>query len=467
MTPEGFRAAGHEVVDWLADYLRDVGKYPVSPATAPGDLTRALPMTAPEQGEPIQDILRDFREQIVPGLTHWNHPRFLAYFSISASAPGILGEMLTAGLNVNQLLWKTSPAATELEQVTLGWLRQWLGLPEGFFGLMHDTASTATLHAILAARNQAAPELRTTGQVPTLVLYCSEHAHSSVDKGALAAGVGLNHVRRIACDDAFRLRADLLAEAIKEDRAAGRLPFCVVATVGTTSSASVDPVSDIADITHEHALWLHVDAAYAGTAAMLPEFRYVLDGAERADSLVVNPHKWLFTPLDLSALYLRRPGAMREALALDATPAYLQSSDAAVNLSEYSLALGRRFRSLKLWFVLRSMGREGVSAVLRRHVAAAHSIAATIAAHPQFEVAAPVLFSLVCFRYCGSDDDNRRLLDRVNATGQALLSSTVLRQRVVLRMAIGNIGTTEDDVRAVWEVVLDQSRRLDETLDRG
>jgi aromatic-L-amino-acid decarboxylase len=459
MSPEEFRATGHEVVDWIADYLRDIRDYPVTPSVEPGELIAALPRSAPEQGEPIEAILKDFREQIVPGLVHWNHPRFQAYFSISASGPGILAEMLTAALNVNQLLWKTAPAATELEQVTLGWLRQWLGLPEDCFGIIHDTASTGTLHAILAARELAAPELRSTGAMPQLVLYCSEHAHSSVDKGALAAGTGLNHIRHVPTDAAFRMRPDVLERMIVEDQAAGRRPFCIVATVGTTSAASVDPVNAIADVAERHRLWLHVDAAYGGTAAILAEHKHVLDGAARADSLVVNPHKWLFTPLDLSVLYTRRPDVMRRAMSLTEAPPYLEGSGG-VNLSEYSLALGRRFRSLKLWFVLRSFGRAGIEAVLRGHMAAARVIAAEIAAHPNFEVAAAVDFSLVCFRYCGTDEQNRTLLARVNGSGQALLSSTVLNGKVVLRMAIGNLGTTLDDVRAVWRLVLNQSRSL-------
>jgi aromatic-L-amino-acid decarboxylase len=452
MTPEEFRAAGHEVVDWIADYLRDIRSYPVTPRMEPGDLVRALPTSAPEDGEPIETILRDFREQIVPGLVHWNHPRFLAYFAISASGPGILAEMLTAGLNVNQLLWKTAPAATELEQVTLGWLRQWIGLPEEFFGILHDTASTATLHAILAAREQAAPEIRLRGEVPKLTLYASEHAHSSVDKGALAAGAGLNHIRHVPTDAQFRMRVDALEESIARDLAAGLRPFCVVATVGTTSTASIDPVAEIAAVAARNGLWLHVDAAYAGSAAILEEHRHILDGAERADSVVINPHKWLFTPLDLSALYVRKPETLRRALALTETPPYL-TPGGGVNLSEYSLALGRRFRSLKLWFVLRSFGRRGIEEVLRRHIAAARAVAAEIAAHPDFELAAPTLFSLISFRHRGGDARNHELLEAANASGQALLSSTVIGGRLTLRMAAGNLATTEEDLRAVWNLI--------------
>jgi aromatic-L-amino-acid decarboxylase len=457
MSPDEFRAAAHQVVDWIADYLRDIRDLPVLPDVQPGELMDALPAAGPEQGEPMDAILADFRNRIVPGITHWNHPRFFAYFSISASGPGILGEMLAAALNVNHMLWKTSPAATELEQVTLGWLRQWLGLPDDFFGIIHDTASTGSLHAILAARELAVPDAHRTGKYPQLVLYASEHAHSSIDRGALAAGIGLENIRHVPSDDDFRMRPDALASMIAEDLAAARKPFCVVATAGTTSTTSIDPVAQIGEIARRYNLWFHVDAAYAGSAALLEEHRHILDGAAQADSLVVNPHKWLFTPVDLSILYTRRPEVMRRMLSLEEAPPYLQAADQdrAVNLSEYSLALGRRFRSLKLWFVLRYFGREGITKILRAHMRMAQDLAQWISADPRFEVAAPVLFSLVCFRYRGSGSDNdqvnRDLLDRINASGRAFLSGTTLHGKFVLRLAIGNVATTEDDIRQTWE----------------
>jgi len=453
MSPDEFRASGHQVVDWIADYLRDIRDLPVLPDVQPGALTDRLPSAGPEQGESMDAILADFRNLIVPGMTHWNHPRFFGYFSISASGPGILGEMLAAALNVNHMLWKTSPAATELEQITLGWIRQWLGLPDDFFGIIHDTASTGSLHAILAARELASPEVRLSGEQPPLVLYASEHAHSSIDRGALAAGIGLQNIRHVPSDDEFRMRQDALAGMIEEDLAAGRKPFCVVATVGTTSTTSVDSITEIGAIARRHNLWFHVDAAYAGSAALLEEHRHILNGAAQADSLVVNPHKWLFTPVDLSILYTRRPDVMRRMLSLEETPPYLDAAeqDRAVNLSEYSLALGRRFRSLKLWFVLRYFGREGITRILRAHLKLARDLAQWIAADSRFELAAPVVFSLVCFRFRGSDRDNRELLDRINASGRAFLSGTTLHGRFVLRLAIGNVATTVDDVRQTWE----------------
>jgi aromatic-L-amino-acid/L-tryptophan decarboxylase len=453
MSPEEFRASGHQVVDWIADYLRDIRDLPVLPDVRPGALMDALPAAGPEKGESMDAILADFRNLIVPGITHWNHPRFFGYFSISASGPGILGEMLAAGLNVNHMLWKTSPAATELEQVTLGWLRQWLGLPNEFFGIIHDTASTGSLHAILAARELAAPDAHRTGEFPPLVLYASEHAHSSIDRDALAAGIGLANIRHVPSDDQFRMRPDALAAMIEADVTAGKKPFCVVATAGTTSTTSIDPIENIGAIARRYQLWFHVDAAYAGSAALLEEHRHILNGAAQADSLVFNPHKWLFTPVDLSILYTRRPDVMRRMFSLEEAPPYLQAAeqDRAVNLADYSLALGRRFRSLKLWFVLRYFGRQGIARILRGHMAVAQDLAQRISADSRFEVAAPVLFSLVCFRFRGSDQQNRDLLERINAGGRAFLSGTTLNGKFVLRLAIGNIATTQDDVRQTWE----------------
>jgi len=455
MSPEEFRAEAHQLVDWMADYLRDVRDFPVLPHVEPGALIDRLPPHGPEHPETMEKILADFRELIVPGLTHWNHPRFHGYFSISASGPGILAEMLSATLNIQHMIWKAGPAATELEQVTLGWLREWLGLPDEFFGIIHDTASTASMHAILAARELAAPEARLTGQHPPLILYESEHTHSSVDKGALTVGIGRENLRHITADSEFRMRPEALEAQIKEDLAADHKPFCVVATLGTTSSSSVDPLEAIAAIAKRYNLWLHVDAAYGGPAALLEEHRHILDGSAHADSLVINPHKWLFVPVDLSILYTRRPEIMRRALSLEETPAYLVTAehDRALNFSEYSLNLGRRFRSLKLWFVMRYYGRVGIQRILREHIRLAQVLATEIRNDPRFELSAPVPFALVCFRYRGSDDDNRDLLDRINASGRAFLSGTVLDGKFLLRFAIGNIATTETDIRETWELI--------------
>lgn len=460
MDTEEFRKYGHEVVDWIADYLGNTRQYPVLAQVEPGWLTSRLPGSGPERGEPMDRILQDFRETIVPAVTHWNHPRFLAYFATTGSPPGILGEMLCAGLNVNGMNWKSCPAVTELEQVVMGWLREWIGLGDEFFGMIHDTASTASMHAIAAAREFAEPAARLNGPSGNLILYVSEQAHSSIEKGAIAAGIGQRNVRKIATDAEFRMDLRALQDAIEADRSAGHRPFCVVATSGTTSTTSIDPVPAIADIAERYGLWMHVDAAYAGSAALVPELRWVLDGAGRAHSLVMNPHKWLSTPLDLSAFYTRRPDILRRAFTL--VPEYLKTAEdsRAINLMDYGTPLGRRFRALKLWFVLRWYGREGLQRIIRDHVAYAQELASIIGSDPNFEIAAPVPLSVVCFRYRGTDDANRRLIDEVNASGKAFLSHTVLNGRVTIRLAIGNAGTTREDVRQVWDLIKDSAPRV-------
>jgi aromatic-L-amino-acid decarboxylase len=437
----------------MADYLAHTERYPVLPHVKPGELRDALPRCGPDHGEPMSTIMEDFQRQIVPAATLWNHPGFMAYFATSASGPGILGEMLAATLNMNGMLWKTSPAVVELEEVTLEWLRRWMGLPDSLFGITFDTASTSSMHAIAAAREMVAPEVRTEGTGAGLILYTSEQSHSSIEKGAIAIGIGQKNVRKVAVDAEFRMRPDALEAAIERDRATGLRPFCVVATVGTTSTTSIDPVEAIASIAERHGLWLHVDAAYAGVAAIAPEFQQVLKGCDRADSLVVNPHKWLFTPVDLSVLYTRRPEILRRAFSL--VPEYLRTAEdsRAVNFMDYGVPLGHRFRALKLWFVLRYYGREGITQVIRNHIAWAQELAQQVDADSRFERTAPSPFSTVCFRLKSSDQENQTLLDRVNATGEVFLSHTVLNGRYTLRLAIGNIGTTRAHVQRAWELV--------------
>jgi aromatic-L-amino-acid decarboxylase len=453
MTPEEFRRHGHQAIEWIAAFLENPGRYPVLPPVEPGGLIDALPASGPETGEPMEPIVADFERLVFPAMTHWNHPGFLAYFANSATGEGILGEMLAAALNANGMLWKTAPAVTELEQVALGWLRRWSGLPEDWFGLIYDTASVSSMHAIAAARELADPESRTRGVRPGLVVYTSEQAHSSIEKGAIAVGIGQDNVRKIAVDDEFRMRPDALAKAVAEDLAAGLRPCCVTATIGTTSTTSVDPVPEIATIAERHGMWLHVDAAYAGSAAILPEMRPVFAGCERADSMVTNPHKWLLTPMDCSVFYTRRPEILRRAFSL--IPEYLQTAPdpRAVNLMDYGVSLGRRFRALKLWFVLRSFGREGLAAVLRRQIEMAQEFARWVDADPCFERVAPVPFSVVNFRRVGSDEENRAILERVNATGEVFLSGTVLRGRFAMHLAIGNYGTRVEHVARAWELL--------------
>lgn len=450
---EDFRRSGHETVDWIAHYLNTVPDLPVLAQTKPGQLFDSLPNSAPDLGEAFAAILRDFDKLVMPAVTQWNHPRFFAYFACTGSTPAILSEMLAAALNTNGLHWKTSPAVAELEERTLDWLRQWLGLPEGWFGIVYDTASTSSMHGIVCAREMVAPEARSEGSRGDLVLYTSEQSHSSIEKGAIAVGLGQRNVRKVPVDSAFSMRADALAAMIAEDKAAGQRPICVVATVGTTSSTSIDPLLQIVEIAEQHGMWVHVDAAYAGAAAILPEHRHILRGAERAHSLVFNAHKWLLTPIDLSAFYTRRPDILRRAFSL--TPEYLKTQEdpRAHNLMDYGVPLGHRFRALKLWFVMRYFGRERIEAMLRSHIQWAQRFAALVDADRRFERVAPVPFSVVCFRYKGTDQENQAIQDKVNGSNRVFISGTVLNGKFVLRLAIGNLATKWDDVQEAWELI--------------
>jgi len=452
MSAEEFRRHGKTLIDWIAAYLDDPRKYPVLASGRPGDLRHRLPATAPVEREPMEQILRDFDQLVMPMVTHWNHPRFFAYFSISSSAPGILGELLTAALDANAMLWKSCPAATELEQTTVAWILDWLGLPPEWFGMIVDSASNAVLQAVVAARQRAEPESRAQGPSRRLVAYVSEHTHSSVEKAAIAAGVGRSNIRHIGVDTRFGMRADALAETIRLDLSNGLKPFFAAATVGTTSSTAIDPVAEIAEICRENGIWLHVDGAYGGTFGVLPECRHFLNGVERADSFVVNPHKVMMVPLDCSLFYTRAPEMVRAAFALEAE--YLKTDvHGAVDYMDYGLALGRRFRALKLWFVLRYFGLEGLQAILRSHIAMAQKFAGWVDADPHFERVAPVPFSVVCFRYKGTDEDNLAIIERVNSSGKVFLSHTKLNGQVVVRIAIGNLGTGLPDVELAWELL--------------
>lgn len=451
-----FRQYGHELVEWIAGYLDGMGDLPVYPAgRRPGELVDALPPAAPDEPEPMQRILEDFRGLVAPAINHWNHPRFHAFFSVSASGPGILAEFLTAAINTNGMLWKSSPANTELEQVVMSWLRQWLGLPESFFGMIHDTASLSTLHAIAAARIYADPESRQRGARTDLVMYTSEFAHSSVEKGALSLGIGQENVRKIATDGAFRMDPEALHARIHADLKDGKTPFLVVSTVGTTAVTSIDPCKEIQEITSHHNLWHHVDAAYGGGAAILEENAWMFDGVAEADSVVMNPHKWLFVPIDCSAFYCRWPEYLQQAFSL--VPEYLRTAEdpRAVNLMDYGIPLGRRFRALKMWFVMRYFGRRRTEAIIRNHIEWTRELVGWIEADGRFEMCAPAPMSLAVFRFKGSDDDNRRLVDELNASGLLFIGGTVLRDRFVLRLALGNIATTREDVEAVWAKIRD------------
>jgi aromatic-L-amino-acid/L-tryptophan decarboxylase len=431
-----FREDGFAAVDWAADYLDRVAELPVLAQVKPGELSARLPSAPPEVGESFANVLRDLDDLILPALTNWQHPRFFAYFAVTASEPGILAELIAATLNQVAITWRASPASTELELRTVDWVRQLLGLPDGWHGHIEDTASTSTLAALIAARHVTGRE----------AVVCSEHAHSSVDKAARMLGMGL---RKVPADDELRMCVDDLR---LDDVAA------VVPTVGTTSFASVDPVREVAERAHAAGAWVHVDAAYAGPSWICEEERWSQDGVELADSLVVNPHKWLLVPMDCSLLWTSRPEDFRQAFSF--VPEYLRTPEDAYALSEYGPALGRRFRSLKLWAVLRCYGREGLQRILREHIRLADLFAGWVEADPDWELVAPQRFSLVVFRFDGSDDRNEALLERVNASGELFISHTRLHGRYVLRLAIGNARTTEDDVRRAWDVLRREAREV-------
>ena len=460
MNIEQFRDAAHQHADWIAGYLDHVREYPVTTSLKPGELISALPDAAPEEGEPIECIFSDFQNTIVPALTLWNHPRFMAYFSVSSTPPSILAEFLTAAVNVNAMVWKSSPGATELEQVTLAWLRQWLGLDESFFGIIYDTASVGVMQALVAAREFLDPDARTRGMRGDLTVYVSEHTHSSAEKAAITLGFGQANVRRIGVDAQFRMRPELLREAVEKDLAAGKRPCCIVASVGSTSTSAVEPVPAIADIAEQYGVWLHVDAAYGGPAAVVPEMRHIFEGVERAHSLIVNPHKWLYVSIDCSVLYTRYPDILRRASQLTSEVLKTPEDGLVVNYMDYGVQLGRRFRALKLWYVFRYYGRQGVIAMLRESLRLAQLLKSLIEADSEFEVAAPVPFSLVCFRHRSDNAFNQRLLAEINATGKAFLSHTVLNGQFVLRFAIGNFQTTESDVGEVWQLIRQTARQL-------
>ena len=459
MQPDEFRRHAHQLADWMADYFRDVGRLPVTPEVEPGDIRRQIPEAAPDEGEPFERVFQEFRDLVLPGMTHWNHPGWFAYFPANNSPPSVLAEMLTATLGAQCMSWATSPAATELEQAMMEWLRRMVGLPGEFVGVIQDTASTATLVALLSARERAAGA--------GLTLYTSTEAHSSVDKGAKLAGYGLEQLRKVAVDARYAMRPDALEQAIVSDLEGGLTPACVVATVGTTSSTANDPLPAIAEICRRHRIWLHVDAAYAGAAAIVPELRHFFDGVEHADSFVFNPHKWLLVNFDCSAYFVRDREALLQTFRV--TPEYLRTEQDpdVVNFRDWGIQLGRRFRALKLWFVIRSYGVDGLRAMIRRHVELAQELGRWVQADPDFELMAPVPFGLVCLRYCpaGLADDaldelNQRLLARVNATRRVHLTHTRLGGRYVIRVAVGQWQTERANVSEVWRLINEAAANL-------
>jgi aromatic-L-amino-acid decarboxylase len=467
MENRDFRDFGHQFVDWVADYLDGAEKYPVLSSVKPGEIKARLPLEPPTQPEPMGRIFADFREIILPGITHWQHPGWFAYFPANNSPASVLAEILTAGLGSQCMIWQTSPAAAELEDRVLEWLRQMLGLPEGMVGVIQDTASTATLCALLSAREKATKfSSNQSGFTAGLTVYASDQTHSSIEKGVKIAGYGIDHLRLIPTDDAYAMIPEKLEAAIGLDKERGLTPACVVATIGTTSSTAVDPLSAIGRICRRQGVWLHVDAAFAGSACILPERRSLLEGAEFMDSFVMNPHKWLFTNFDCSAYFVKDPGVLVRTFEIH--PEYLKTGvDAHVkNYRDWGIQLGRRFRALKLWFVIRSYGVEGLQALLREHIRLGQLFKGWVENDRRFELLAPVPFSLVCFRFNDGRADealdvfNKKLLESVNAEGRVFLTHTSLRGRYTLRLAIGQRTTQERHVREAWEIIVRKAEVL-------
>ncbi len=478
MDSETFRRYGHEVVDWVADYMKNVGDYPVLPMVAPGELRSQLPAEPPDGGEPMDAILADFERLILPGITHWNHPRWFAYFPANNSGPSILAELIAAGLGVNAMNWQTSPSATELEERVMDWLRRMIGLPEDFHGVIQDTASTATLCALICARERTTEftvnqrGLTAWPAHQPLRIYASQEAHSSVEKGVRLAGFGSENLVKIPVDERYAMDPAQLAAWIASDRASGFIPCAVVATVGTTSSTAVDPVPELVRIARREELWLHVDAALAGSAAILPEKRWLLDGCDGVDSLVFNPHKWLFTNFDCSAFFVRQPDVLTAAMSI--LPEYLRTDQdrRVTNYRDWGIQLGRRFRALKLWFVIRNFGVEGLRERLRNHIAWAADFAGWVDDSPVFERLAPVPVNTVCFRFNPGrgranpipeeelDRRNKALMNAVNATGRIYLSHTRLGGRYCLRLCVGQTQTRRDDVVLAWELLRECAEKL-------
>jgi aromatic-L-amino-acid decarboxylase len=461
MSAEDFRRFGHEIVDWIAEYFENIETFPVLSQNEPNELKNALPKSAPVGGEDFAEVLKDVDKLILPAVTHWNHPNFHGLFSTSTSSVGVFGEMLSAAFDMKAMLWRTSPASTELEEVVLDWLRQMMCLPADFKGIIYDTASVSTLHAIAVARERLNLRIREDGMsgrtdLPLLRVYCSEHVHSSIDKAVIMLGLGQKSLCKIPTNERFEIDVEKLAEAVEEDIRNGFLPFCVVPTIGTTSSSSVDDVERIADICEKHNLWLHVDTAYAGATAIVPEFQKYFKGMERADSIVTNPHKWLFTPFDLSVLFVKDLDLLKKTFSL--VPEYLKTNEVVTNQMDYGIQLGRRFRSLKFWFILRYFGQEGLQERIREHCRLARLFASWVEDADNFEMLAPVPFALVCFRACPKKVDdldvfNENLMNRINASGEAYLSHTKLDGKFTLRLSVGSIRVEERHLRKVWDLL--------------
>ena len=467
MPVDEFRKYGHQLIDWISDYLESIENYPVLSKVKPNSIEKKLPKDPPKEHESMDDIFNDLNKIIMPGITHWNHPGFMAYFNSTSSGPGILGELLSGAFNINGMIWKTSPASTELETVTLNWLRKMLQLPEKFWGIIYDLASISSLHAIAAAREQA-KETYSDFKLEKLRIYISEQAHSSIEKAVKTLGLKPSSIVKIKVDNNFSMIPELLDKAIKKDIEKGFQPFCIVATFGTTSTASIDPISEISKISLKRQLWLHIDAAYAGSAAIIPEIRTYLNGVENADSLVLNPHKWMFIPIDLSVLFISKPKLLKKAFSL--VPEYLKTSEDkdVINYMDYGIQLGRRFRSLKLWFVIRYFGANGLQKIINEHIRIAKKFAGYIDLDNNFVRLAPTHFSTVCFRAVPNaklnnselDKFNEKLMREINNTGVIFLSHTKLNGIFTIRLVISGIRTTEQHMENAWNLIKNTTNLL-------
>ena len=473
-TSKNINEFGVLFLNWVEKYFSNMEEFPVLPNTKPGDIKKQLPKNPPLKNESYENIISDLNNIILPGVTHWNHPKFMAYFNSTSSDPGIFAELVSAALNTNGMLWKSNPASTELEEVTINWFRQMIGLSEKFWGIIYDLASSSTMHAIVAARESLEEyEIREKGfgglqNLPRLRLYTSEQAHSSIEKGAVVAGIGLEGVRKIKVDKNYRMIPEELQKAITEDKLNGWKPFCVVATVGTTSTTSIDPVHEISKICKTENIWLHVDAAHAGVAAIVPEMKYLLDGVEDADSIVINPHKWMFTPVDLSVLFTKHTGILKQAFSI--IPEYLKTDEdnEVTNYMDYGIQLGRRFRSLKLWFIIRHYGTEGIIEIIREHLRLGKMFSSWIVENPKFELLAPTTLSTICFRAIPkefkSDKElnlfNKTLMDNINSSGKAFLSHTILDGKFTIRVVISGIRTEEKHVNEIFDILNNEYRKV-------
>jgi len=489
--PEQFRSQLHELADWIADFRENIEALRVAPDDKPGAIGARFAKHPPEEGESFEKILSDVDRLIVPGMVHWSHPMFLGYFGWTTTAPGILGEIISAPLNVNAMTWRTSPAATELETLVIDWIRQWVDLPKEFDGVVYDTASVGILHALAVAREEAAPFARKRGlagraDLPRFRIYTSDQAHNAAEKAAIALGIGEENVRRVPCDGEFRMEMSILRKMIAADRQSGFKPMAVIATAGTTSTASVDPIVELACLRHEEKVWLHIDAAYGGGFAILPEYKWITEGWSGADSIIINPHKSLFVPLDFSVLYMCDLERLRRVFTL-APPDVLRGDtvEATKNYMDYGVQLGRRFRALKAWIIFRSFGREGLAARLREHIRLANLFADWIRNDDRFELAAPVSMGVVCFRFLGGDNNksvagigdagpgsptpatagrldrlNSEIVERINASGRAYLTQTKLRGQTLMRIGLGNVLTTEEHLRKAWEIIQETASKL-------